>query len=709
MKTVDVSRVVNAAAELQSELNLLYKRFCRESVQIAMIGRERQGKSTIIQQITNLSNDVIPAFDGSSCTGAISIIHNYNGPFKVDLTFFDRSEFVSVINDKLNRYFPEKGLRISSPEQIPSLLSHLDGTMSSDALKFKQDYIEHYVDYCTLVGAVPTTLSDESIVAQYVAQYQLFERRNLAPDGYEVIETPTKDGKGVLYKALYYKYLAVKTANIFKQFEYQDSGKLVLVDTIGIGPKDDGSIRKQMFKVVREDCDGVIDIFRPDSLGNSIDDKQTEILEDLYREFSDRLIEKWFVYVINEVQDGDGRNMHLTPQLLEEAKQMSNGEKTKFAWATKVNGKNQNEVIQELVIPLLQQIVDNLDIIDDTMMDKAQQKADILYNEYLILCKSADAVLTSALRSDQNARRLFDGLYKNLSMVTSMTALDVQKAGEEDLPCHEIAERLKTITENEIYDTLPDDDEVLKNILNGADGAPLFVEEINELRNRIAALYESISIEQLYPLQEKLKMQIIDILYNDGLLKNIPLAGCITEEGPSPNWLSALIEETVPEGVYPHLHNALQSILDYQINIEGLIEYNVAKSLRCINPQRREFTVIPFIPLPVIGTQPEERASQITNELFNRIGHIQLEVRKWINDFAMIPSHSFYARVHKVYERLFKSKDCIVDLEYYYWDNMALIWRDDIKVNEQIKNAFGEWNSKCHELNLLADKNNYII
>ncbi len=88
LEAVNTKNVTDAINALQEELDLLRKRFSRESVQIAMIGRERQGKSTLIQSITNLGNDVIPAFDVSSCTGAVSIIHNYEGPFHVDLTFF---------------------------------------------------------------------------------------------------------------------------------------------------------------------------------------------------------------------------------------------------------------------------------------------------------------------------------------------------------------------------------------------------------------------------------------------------------------------------------------------------------------------------------------------------------------------------------------------------------------------------------------------
>ena len=710
LKEVDTNGAVTSINNLQSEFNLLKKRFSRESVQIAMIGRERQGKSTIIQQITNLNNDVIPAFDGSSCTGAVSIIHNYDGPFHVDLTFFERTEFVNIINDKLNRYYPGKGFYISSPEQIPSLQARLDSVMNKDkdAMKFKHDYIDHYTDYNNLVGAAPTTLNDESVVAQYVAQYQLFKEQKQAPDGYEVVETPTKDGKSVLYKAIYYKYLAVKTANIFKRFEYADSGKLVLVDTIGIGPKDDGSIRKQMFNVVREECDGVIDIFRPDTLGNSIDDKQQEILEGVTREFSDRMVDKWFVYVINEVQEGDGRNMHLTPQLLEEAQQMANGEKTKFAWAVKVNGKDQKDVINNLVIPQLNLITKNLDDIDDCMLKTAQQKADALYNEYSMLCKCVNAVLSSSIKTNQNIVHLFDGLYKNVQFSAAMKRLDDSMFKEQDKPCMEIAAKLKDITEESIFDALPDQERITSAVEQGIKTVPeIFINEIDEFRNRIFDIYENVNVENLHPLQEGVRMQMIELLYNEGMLKNIPLTSYNVSDGPSIQWLKALVEETMNAESYPQVYGAMRLILDYQINIEGLIEYNVARSVHIINTMYPEFYQMPFTPLPT--TDSREQSDHIFHEIFNRITHIQERMRKWINDFAMIPSHSFYARVHKVREKLFLSTEGNEQLRYYYLDNSRYIWSEEINSIAQVENAFGGWNAMCKDLNTLLDKKYFEI
>ena len=708
LDAVNTKNVMEAIAALEEELALLKKRFSRESVQIAMIGRAGQGKSTIIQQITNLSNEVIPAFDGTSCTGAVSIIHNFDGPFHVDLTFLERSEFVTIINDKLKRFFPGINLYISSPEQIPSLLPLVSGATTDEALTFIENYIEHYNDYCSLIGSAPITITDEHVVIQYVAQYQFFDSPDMVPAGFQITEEPTADGKGIRHKALYFKYLAVKSANIFKRFEYTDSGKLVLVDTIGIGPQDDGSIRKHMLSVVREECDGVIDIFRPDSIRGEVDDKQVDILKEITREFGDRMIEKWFVYVINEVRNGNGMNMHNTVKALEKAKKLANGEETKFAWAVKVNGKEQSDVINSLVIPLLNLITKNLDDIDLSMMKKAEVKSLELYNEYVMLCQSVRAVLSSSFVNQGQPIKDLEDLFNKLTLSSAMRQLDDAKFSLQDKPCEEIAARLSEITEEAIFDAQPDLDEIIRAVQAGVK-APvvIFTEKINEFRNRIFDLYEDVNIEQLRPLQEAVKMEMMELLYNEGMLGQIPLVGYNVSDGPSTEWLAALIEETADPKNYPDVYDALHLILDYQISIEGLIEYNVAKSVHLINPMYPEFYTMPFVPLPTNNV--EDQANHILQEIFNRITDIRLNMRKWTNDFAMIPSHSFFARVHKVREKLFLSPEGFNQLRYYYFANCSSIWREEIKGKEMVANAFGGWNDMCEQLSALMDKKNFEI
>ena len=69
-------------AAQKNELHRLQNRFSRDSVQVAFIGQARQGKSSFLQRISGLNDDTIPSSSATDCTGAISIISNYNGTQK---------------------------------------------------------------------------------------------------------------------------------------------------------------------------------------------------------------------------------------------------------------------------------------------------------------------------------------------------------------------------------------------------------------------------------------------------------------------------------------------------------------------------------------------------------------------------------------------------------------------------------------------------
>lgn len=710
LKHISTREVESLIEKLSNELILLKKRFSRETVQIAMIGRERMGKSTLIQSITGLGNEVIPAFDGRSCTGTVSVIHNSDGPFRADITFFERSEFIQNINNKLREFFPEDALLLSSLEDIPKLLHVVENKkLNADAEIFIENFVRRFNDYKNLIGHVEISLYDAGEVAQYVAQYQLFNSPEDCPSGYEVVINKPDDKGMVKYAALYYKYLAVKSVNIFTPFSYKDSGKLVLVDTIGIGqPANNDKLLDEMYRVIREESDSAIDVFRPDSMGATLGDNQLEILKGIKSRFEERHPDKWFTYVINEVPKGKGFNADKTQELLNDAKKRQSSDDISFAWAKVINCASPKDVIENLVIPQLNLITANIDDIDSGMMLKAQEIFMSLYREYSILCANVGAVLSTSIKLSQSTLHLFDELYKNLGLAKAMNELDNLKFKEQEEPCNEIGQRLSEITDDVIFDALPERQSIIEAVQNGISSGKVFLDEIDNFRNKISEIYENVNVENLIPLQESVKMELISIFFNAGLLKKIPLAAYDVADGPSTEWLETLLKETVNEEVYPQVYKSFRLILDYQVSIEGLIEYNVAKCLKMINPKYEEFYLKPFVPLPATR-DVEDQSDHIFNEIYNRIPDVQEQIRGWLYDFSKIPSHSFYARVDKVWDKLFHSAEGQRQLRYYYLDNCSTIWREEINGQSRVETALGDFNEIASRMSAMLDKRNFII
>ena len=59
----------------------------------------RKGKSKFLQSVSNLGDDVIPTSSSTDCTGAISIIENYDGPFQMEVEYYTIGEFLDSVSN----------------------------------------------------------------------------------------------------------------------------------------------------------------------------------------------------------------------------------------------------------------------------------------------------------------------------------------------------------------------------------------------------------------------------------------------------------------------------------------------------------------------------------------------------------------------------------------------------------------------------------
>lgn len=706
-------KAVTALEEALGRLRLLKLRFEREALRIAFIGRERQGKSTFIKTITGLNDKVIPAYSGGSCTGTVSVIHNVDrltddhgneADVKVVVDYHSVPTYIEMVNEKLKRFFPENTPRIGRPEQLTqlnlpeALPSDYEEKIKEEYSKFKKSFVDHYADYANLIGVGKRTYYDEDTIAEHVAQYEEFPEE--VPGSHL---TPKNDGSHV-YTLPYYKYLAVKNVDIYKRFAVDTTKKLELVDTIGIGgAADSAAVEKEMFRVMREDCDGAINLFKPANTPN-FPDEQVELLQKIKTKLSSRETDKWVVYVINKIQEGAEKNFASAEIICEERRQHLKGEGKPVAWVKAIDGKDFDEVKTDLVSSLLELIASNLDYLDTTLISQANDAVAKAYNECLTLVKAASSVSTAGGGLSQDAVSLFDEvLYPSLikKFGAAMNLLDQKGyALAKDKECSPIEDAYEAIVEGmDAY--IPDEDAILERFETGTFVTPnsVFEDYVEQMRNDIFTAFEDVNAQVLHPLQEKVKLDIIRVLFEDGLLKNLPTP----ENEPSIRWLEEIMDNYVPEEQYAYLRKALQFVLDYQINIEGMVEYHVTRGLYVIDRTHPEF-------ITYKGGRSdnfEEQASEVWNELCNRLPVLQKRMRDWISSFTMIPSHSFYSRVHKFHVKLLSDEEGRQELRRLYRKNMGLVWGNEINASVKSQKAFGEWTDRVNAFKGAVNHENF--
>lgn len=715
---VSTSQIKKMIDEQLERLEILRKRFSRDAVQIAFIGYERQGKSCFLQSISGLSNKVIPAYSGTSCTGAVSVIHNVPKALEVHIEFYDLKSFLDIVKDKLHNFFPNRHFTLNSLDDLTMIdLSDFttnDTEVSLEFNKFKDAFFGHQNVYETLIGHSKMVTSDENQIIQHVSQYEEFDTIPEGEDANLYMKKKKQDANGneiEVWQKNYYRYLAVKSVNIYTQFIDPRIGdsKIVLVDTIGMGDASNAErIEDEMFRVLREDCDAAVNVFKPQANGDSFNKQQNEVLKKIGRRLADREPSRWIFYVLNRVEGGKGYNVEVVPPIMEQIKSSFASMKTKpVANVLDINAINTEEVNQQLVSPLLDLITENLDDIDSKLVIEANKSNDLLYQEYKMLADAVAAVVSGSMIQNSNEGKLFDQLFKGLSYSKNLRDLDEYGyARTKDEPCTQVRERIDAVINN-LVELVPDAEEcIYPDVEKGdKDINGIFVKHLNAFRNTIFEAFEEVNTEVLIPLQEKVKDDLIDILFNAAKMGNIPLQNYSTEDGPSQTWLKALTAEKVDKNVYPKLHDMLMFILNYNLNIEGLIEYNVAKCLNTIDPLSKECP-----PMHPLTSSLEEQAEEIWAEIINRITPIQNKLRLWRNEFALIPSHSFYARVHKFRDKMvFGDEETQENIRDFYRDNRLSIWRNEFANMAIQDQAFGAWNKESKAITDMCIKNKFYI
>lgn len=285
----------------------LEKRFSREQIHISFVGRAGQGKSLVMQNISGLSGNVIPSADGADCTGAKSIITNQPGQTTVsaEITFYTKTEYLGIINKYLREVFGTDVPELDSVNDISGLcVTDLRQKLDSSSAKKQslyfqlEKYIEHSADVLPLLGTTKNVSEEE--IEHYVAQYS----------------STNKEHK-------YYIYLGVKVANILCNFPYADCGKIVLVDTIGLGATA-LDLKKQMLETVGNDSDVIILMTRPDGQRPHIEQDDIDIVNDIANMVTAEYTRRMLFWIINKVSGGVGRNIDGIPDIEKNIDQMAN-------------------------------------------------------------------------------------------------------------------------------------------------------------------------------------------------------------------------------------------------------------------------------------------------------------------------------------------------------------------------------------------------
>jgi len=663
-------------AKVNEVLNQLENRFSRQHIHISFVGRAGQGKSLVMQNISGLSNDVIPSSDGSDCTGAKSIITNVPGhDVSARITFYTRIEYMEIVNKYLREIFGEKKYVISSVEEINSLRqsdlkSQVDITSAQKQSLYLQleKYILHTQDILPLLDTVRTVPAYS--IESYVAQYSNADKSKK-----------------------YYTYLGVKLAEILCSFPYSQCGRIVLIDTTGLGATALG-IREQMLETVGNDSDAILLMTRPDARRPHIEQEDINIVTSTGEKVTAEYTRNMLFWILNKVSEGNGQNTQGIAEITAQLKNMPDFPVAKFIVS---DCKDPEDVEQNILIPVLEQLSENLPRMDKILLRNAEKYLSALYNEYHAIAEKAGKAFSASI--DEDTKRYFapdiESTYNKMANSVRELYLNNPYGIQRDEDCEE----LKNAVHQKLLNVLacvPEKEKVLELLDNGFINQYNAYEKLTDMM-RINIINDFLEINvTLNGLVKDMKELIVHCLADDNQGR---LCYVVNASPGEPDiWLAEFISLLQEYPDYAPLKEAVQKLYDFDLSMENFLIYRIRASLDVIdisvgnqNPQ-----------LSSTLADKDALADDIIFWLEHNLETVYNNIRNNLKEFYKYPNSTLWAVVKDFYDRIVYSHDNQADAEtawrYLYEDYISHIWQNKYNSYKITKGVSESWNTFVHKI-----------
>ena len=671
----------------KAELKRLKIRFSRDKINISFVGRAGQGKSLVLQKMSGLGGTVIPSAAGSDCTGAKSIITNTEGVDKpyAEITFFSEEEMVQIINKYLEDIFEDNSKNITNLDQVDDLkqvLNERNGLETAGAKKRElRKYIDHMEELRPNLRRKACRIEEENI-EEYVAMYK-----------------STDDS------VKYWNYLSVKCANIHCTFPKNDAGKIILVDTIGMGSQSLG-IGDSLMDTVKNDSDAVIYMQRPDPKRSHFGEEDTEISNEIVKTIREDCAKRMMFWVLNHVSSGEACNtkgIDIVEQELREANYP-------IARLLKVDCSSEKAVEDKLLTPVLEVISQNIDGIDEIYLNQAAKLMETLYKEYNSVC---DKLVESRIGGMKiGFEKYKKQQIKELIKVKLQNSIRIRcyeykaKVNEKYTPMNDELESVL----KKISTAVPSKEEIIDIINHNNGTAETYMHTTDTLRLRIIDAV----LELDKPLSigtDAVKNDIIQILTDPsyGQLGAV-LPYQVGIDTPT-EWIDKFIEKNSDTERFTLIRQALEILRDFKVSVEGFMLYDIRLALSPIDSRVEDGTnrKIPEYDL----NKQEEIAEVIYEYLQDDIYELRQKIQQIVVSHEVVPNKAFFAAIRDFHDRIsysMNSEEIVDDAWEELYDHWCtVIWAEEAKKYNGIQKEAVEWNTVVAKLKENNHKENFCM
>lgn len=565
------SRPISELRRLSDDLSRLQARFSRDTLNIAVIGRARQGKSRLLQTITGLGAEEIPDGNQAFCTGVRSDIINTPNidTAYAQVSFLTERQF---IDDRIAPYFrdlqqykadlfapsdiygfqsmklPEPGTFKASPEASTQMNLHLQH------LRDLQEHLPQYKDY---LGRTPERISREEI-REYVAQDNTRGER------------------------VYFKHMAVDCVEIFCRFPNSDVGKLRLIDLPGLGDTRKGDA-EQLVRALSDQVDLVLFLSKPSNTGAGWQDNEISLYSQARRALGDKLpIERWSFWVFNRDSRSGADNMTQCELLRDSIR----GAQISVADTAIADCTDYDDVSTGIIDKALDFLAGNIERNDSEYSSRLQDDITRTVSQFRENISRIQALTQEGRDSDDDAD-MFDELFAEIwrglrKAIQSCVGKGSDLRDAKNTPCQPLKERIEAIfTEAESGESFPFSEEGISDkYMEYGDTIRVYPECLHILRTQLSNRMQEDMDDILSAVMTAMKDKFGHILGVTGRLAG--KFGCEDHE-----ILGRLIEyirgnnlaERVPTILY-----GLELLDGWRLNYRSFAQHRIREALNCLDP-----------------------------------------------------------------------------------------------------------------------------
>lgn len=637
------------------ELEIPKKRFARETINIGVVGRAGQGKSRLLQSLSDLDHQIIPSGSRGHCTGVRSIVqHDPSQQPHGKITFYSEQDLMSEVIAPYYQKLPQLGPMPRSFDNfmanpLPAAQGNGSGgqTQLGEMIRHLHEYQSHARTYRPLLGLAPQRVSTGEI-REYVAQ---------------------DDVQGTV---AYHKHLAVREAQIVCTFQHPDVGQIALVDMPGLGDTGVGD-ENRLVQALGEHIDIVLYTFIPGAKRAALQDVDFQLYDTIYQALDGIPLERWSFMVLNHTRDDDNyaNCERIQRQVL--SGQTGTGEnRLKFVDCLIADCQDQHEAKTIILDRVLEYLGTQMHSLDETYISAWDRRLEILGKAITNLLTQVQQAIGAS--TEQSTRvtetgRLFDEIWHKFeaALINLRGELAKESSTESAVLKKYFGDKFNICRSDAM---LPPPERIEKYLLNfnAPYGAMNLL--INEMRTGLTRQFAQIDVQlQL----DDMKRKVAETFKQAGNLTTL------AENTTGKDFFRVMEGKMPPEMRIQQ--DAFRAFALYELSLQGVFQNLIRKNLNLLDPNRPDFFQFNSTPS---AQQMQTALKKARDETINAWQGV---VTGWLR----LPNEATFAVVSELIDQTLYSEQAEARWKEFYLMHAGLIWVSHFADSATREELFRRW------------------